>query len=492
MAPRLSAAALRPVVGSEEPSTTSYLPLVARRNISSPPPLSPDCPFGLQIAALHQIGASSSQSGAPGARIAGRAAEAGDQAFASLVEALEASGACWTRVRFQWLWMQPEPPPADYASWSFYDETLGLLADTGVRMLAIVDDAPDWAADLPCDTIYEERLDDFADFLQDLVSRYKEPPWNIHHWELRNEPDGTREERVGQGCGGFDGDRYGTMLSVAYPAIKAVDPEATILMGGLAHDFFYADGGPFYRYFADGVMAAGGSAFLDALNIHYFPSFAPEWEQWAPDNAPTCGIVDDGQGSTYESWGIDIIAKSNHLRNRMNVCFGVAKPLWITELAERGSAGDEKSLVNQARYVIKGNVRALAAGAEQITWFALVSPPYDPHQQGLLYEDDWSPKPAFYAYQALTSELAGREYYLTIDEPDVEGYSFRRPQGPDTTVVWGTGTWTVDPAGAVRVVDRYGQPRTIRDGGPEDRDGVQNGKVQLAVTNDPVFVSRSE
>jgi len=34
--------------------------------------------------------------------------------------------------------------------------------------------------------------------------------------------------------------------------------------------------GPFYRYFLDDVMKAGGADYLDVLNFHYFPDFHAE------------------------------------------------------------------------------------------------------------------------------------------------------------------------------------------------------------------------
>jgi hypothetical protein len=286
---------------------------------------------------------------------------------------------------------------------------------------------------------------------------------------------------------------------VAYEAIKAADPEATVLMGGVAYDWFLEYGGPFFRYFPDSVMASGGAEYFDALNFHYFPDFYREWERWDPASedrlngwlpAPTCGDLFDGLGTAYEAGGIDLIAKANHFRNRMDTCFGVDKPIWLTELGEHGRAGDPNSLAQQARYVIQGTTRGLAAGIQNITWFVLVSPPYDAHEQGLLYEDDWSPKPAYYAYQTLTRELAGYTYSHTLDALDVEGYVFRDDRGQEKTVAWGSGRVTFAPASLLRIVDRGGNVTVVEDGSAGDMDGSQNGEVVLQMVADPVFVLR--
>ena len=300
------------------------------------------------------------------------------------------------------------------------------------------------------------------------------------------------------------------MLAVAYPAIKAADPEATVLMGGLAHEEFLEDGGRFNRYFADDVMVTLNQYDLDALdglNIHYFPDFQWEWERWDPNSperrggwlpAPTCGNVYDGQGTVYEAGGIDVIAKASHFRNRLHACFGVDKPLWITELGAHGHARYPGSLVRQARYVIQGHARGLAAGVEHITWYVLVDPPYETGELGLLYQDDWSPKPAFHAYQALTSELAGYTYAYTLDVQGVEGYVFRDRARREKTVAWrmvaahssDSVPLAFAPASSLRVVDRWGSETYVEDGGPRDEDGEKNGVVVLGMTSEPVFVSQ--
>ncbi|MBE9508132.1 MAG: hypothetical protein IMY86_08785, partial [Chloroflexi bacterium] len=373
----------------------------------------------------------------------------------------------------------------------------------GGRLTATVAAAPDWAwaagAEVPCPPITPtHHLDEFARFLTDLVDRYKRPPYYIKHWELFNEPDyggGPEGHDNGLACWGNYGDLYAQMLAVAYPAIKAADPEATVLMGGVAHDRFTVPGpGPFLRYFPDEVMENGGGAYMDVLNFHYFQDFHAEWERWVPEgNPPTCGIVDDGVGTPYEASGIDLIAKTNHFRNRMSTCFGVDKPIWVTEMAEHGfpdySDDDPESLAGQARYVIQGSVRGLAAGAENLTWYALSTPDDDYEFQ--LLDKEWTPKPAFHTYQTLTSELSGYEYARTLDVPDVEGYVFEDSSQQEKTAAWGSGTLTFAPAGQLRVVDREGNVTFIVDGGPEDADGVENGAVELQLSADPVFVTVS-
>ena len=42
---------------------------------------------------------------------------------------------------------------------------------------------------------------------------------------------------------------YAQMLCAVYPAVKAASPNARIVLGGIAYDWFQEDGGPFVRGF---------------------------------------------------------------------------------------------------------------------------------------------------------------------------------------------------------------------------------------------------
>jgi hypothetical protein len=154
----------------------------------------------------------------------------------------------------------------------------------------------------------------------------------------------------------------------------------------------------------------------------------------------------------------------------------------------KGQPGNPGSLARQARYVIQGAVRALAAGAEHVTWFALTAPNDSGDHLDLLY-NDWTPKPAFYAYQALTSELTGYGYMRALDVSRGEGYVFENASGQERTVAWGRSTLTFGRANRLRVVDREGDVSTIRDGSSQDEDGAQNGEIELQLSDNPVFVT---
>jgi hypothetical protein len=455
-------------------------------------------PFSLQIAALHQV---TSAGGSTASSLRSLTAAEEQElfeaaAYSKLTDALRDSGAGWTRVYLQWADIEPNPPQAGQPSysWSWYDARLLALARSGVQMIVTIGVAPSWAAPTPCSPFYDQHYASFTRFVRDVVNRYKAAPYNVKVWELVNEPDGVSPEswQYGWGCWGMNGGQYAEMLKQVYPAIKSADPQATVLMGGLAYDHFseYRPLGcadivcNFNRYFVDDVMKSGGGDFFDALNFHYFPAFAPEWERWNIHPA-TCGDVHDGMGLGYYAGGIDLIAKTNHLRNRVDKCYKSSKPVWVTELAEHGYP---ETLVDQARYVIVGNVRALAAGVKNVTWYALVTV-NDEFEQGLL-DDNWNPKPGYRAYQTLTRQLTGYAFINSLPATDGEAYLFGNGCGQQRIVAWGTGNLTLTPAARLKEVDRQGTATVITDGGAGDADGVVNGSIRLQLSADPIFVTK--
>ena len=109
-------------------------------------------------------------------------------------------------------------------------------------------------------------------------------------------------------------------------------------------------------------------------------------------------------------------------------------------------------LGNQARYVFTVYARALAYGADNITWYALKivrSGQTEIDYQGLL-DDENNPKRAFWAYETLTRELKGYKYDRTLNWGNtVEAYVFSNPCGQEKIIAW------VNP-------DNSGEPREAK------------------------------
>ena len=157
-------------------------------------------------------------------------------------------GVYWVRFdAFEWDLIEPVQTVPPTFHWEYVDEgSLQRAGQNGLKVIAVVKYTPDWAQKYPgsgCGPIKSTAFTAFAEFLTEAVNRYKNPPYNIKYWELGNEIDApVYYERSVFGCWGdvndpyFGGEYYAQMLKAAYPAIKAADPEAQVLLGGLVLD----------------------------------------------------------------------------------------------------------------------------------------------------------------------------------------------------------------------------------------------------------------
>ena len=89
------------------PTVSIMLPIVMN-NYRDTPSCTLDSPFSLEIAAIHQISPAGGQAGTAEAEAAWLARY--EEGFPTLVEALERSGACWTRIEISWHKIQPDSP----------------------------------------------------------------------------------------------------------------------------------------------------------------------------------------------------------------------------------------------------------------------------------------------------------------------------------------------------------------------------------------------
>jgi len=384
----------------------------------------------------------------------------------------------WVRSEVAWRSVEPQNvSPAEYR-WKAVDDALAAVAEGGINMIGTINYNPDWAAESVTGPINPENLNDFAEFLTALVERYDgdgvdDDPCGrvVNYWEFYNEPDGHNNRW------GYDGDKYAQMLAVAYPAMKAADPETQIVFGGIAYDWFEDQGGPFVRSFLTDVLDAGGGAYFDIMNYHVYPAFAPNWTEKGP--------------GLYE--------KNEAIRNVL-ASYGLNKALMITESGAHSNndPGSPSTPKIQASYVVTLFTQAKAAGVDVMIWFMLYDPPdWYPQKNGLVTTS--TPpvhKPAFYTFQQSVEQLANANFdrELTgneLGDSEMLAYRFTKPDtGAALYAVWmnpvdtdKTAAFTVAGAQAI-VYDIFINSYTVND----SDDGQVDGQVTVTVGGDPLLI----
>lgn len=189
-----------------------------------------------------------------------------------------------------------------------YDQIVDRLAAREIRVLGLIDymsitwaDPSEWATDS-----FRER---FVARIQEIVTHYASRPNPIRHWEIWNEEDICVE---GGYCPRIDPEPYGRILVDAYHAIKAIDPGATVLLGGLSPKGFEHS----TNYLAELYATA---ALQDHYSLHGYHPFDvvachPYPEVFTDPNPGLSDVLND-----------DIKAV-------MNANGDSAKKVWLTEM----------------------------------------------------------------------------------------------------------------------------------------------------------------
>src|SRR3954470_17993642 len=149
-----------------------------------------------------------------------------------------------------WMWAEPAPPHDGVHTydWTRLDAEAGALAKHGLRWLPILDYSAHWAASDPADYHSPPTSnDDYAAYARAFAARYGRGGsfWSSHPelsplpvtaYEIWNEPDVASFWRPAPDPAG-----YADMYLKARAAIHEVDPQATVVVGGIAGNVKYVE-----------------------------------------------------------------------------------------------------------------------------------------------------------------------------------------------------------------------------------------------------------
>ncbi len=361
----------------------------------------------------------------------------------------------WVRFdAFEWDRIEPVQTVPPTFHWENVDEgSLQQASQNGLKVIAVVKYTPDWAQKYPgsvCGPIKSTAFAAFAEFLTEAVNRYKNPPYNIKYWELGNEIDApVYYERSVFGCWGdvndpyFGGEYYAQMLKAAYPAIKAADPQAQVLLGGLVLD--NPSEIPFsITLFFEGVLRGGGGPFFDLVNFHSYSYFT--------------GIPGLLYNPNWPGSPTSLPEKVSFLKSVLNR-YGLGnKPLINTETALYCDVNTDPCFETQAVFTAKAYAEGIALGLQGLVYYALKS---EWRLTGLLRPDN-TPRPSYLAFKTAADFLTLAQYRgpVTGYPGGIFGRSFSLYRGRSIDVIWSTDGAPQSvalPFGAT-AFDRYGNP----------------------------------
>jgi hypothetical protein len=294
------------------------------------------------------------------------------------LNAIQRLHAEWLRVDINWATIQDHGPTS--YNWAPIDRVVQGATARGLKVLGTIGYTPGWARPAGTAATHNPGPVQYAAFAAVATRHYA--AMGVHSYEVWNEPN-----QSGAWTPKPDPAAYTQLLRAAYPAIKGADPRATVVTGGTGPA--PNDGTQIAPLdFLNAVYASGGAGSFDAVAHHpyTFPANPGEAQAWSP---------------WYQMYGT-----APSLRSLMIAHGDGAKKIWATEFGAptSGPSGSYVSEAVQASMV----TRAISewrtypwAGPLFFFQGRDLYPNADSRENffGLL-RYDFSPKPAYAAYQA--------------------------------------------------------------------------------------------
>ncbi len=377
------------------------------------------------------------------------------------------AGSYWTRrTKVAWSLVETSQGARDWSGLGSLPDELTTAQGYGFSPILVIQSTPSWAQALPgysCGRLKADAIPAFAEFIYDLVIRYSVHPYNVKYWEIWNEPDVSptvvSAPDSGFGCWGdendpyYGGGYYTDVLKAVYPRIKAADPAAQVIVGGLLLDcnptlpgacppFDPANGkhGDRPAKYLEGILrhngANDGGQYFDGISFHAYDYYRINLGQ---------GYYTNYGWLTTEEDGPVMVAKVDYINNVL-AAYGVqGKFLMNTEVAlicgdfyaPPGGPGCEATdtspfEITKAYYLAQSFVVGQAMGLKGIIWYYV----FGWRNSGLLNRDR-TPRPAYRAFATAHHALSDAVFLRKITQfPGVEGDEFDRGNGRILWVLW--------------------------------------------------------
>lgn len=307
-------------------------------------------------------------------------------------------GISWIRANLSWGRSEPERGRFD---WKQGDDSSRLLKEYGMHAMFNLVYPPRWAVDRV--NMYGGNPADFGDYAA-FAARAAARYLHIRHWSIWNEPDAESHWEGG-------GAEFARLLKATAPAIRAANPEAKVLPGGVTGSPALAE--RFYRE----LQRAGARPDFDIYEYHY---------------------------------------RNIGLHRRLLREFGWRDmPLWNTEAAE----GAEK-----AAQLVRETVSGLAAGVERTFIFLYAIPMTRPEEfeefgPVVMVDNDGRPTGNFPVVYTMSRQLNGIRECRELSSGGLRLFSCRYRDGGPRYILWsstGARAATLKCGGELRITDATG------------------------------------
>lgn len=172
---------------------------------------------------------------------------------------VEDAGFRWVKQEFPW--REIEPAEKGAFDWSRTDRIMNQIDAHGLKVIVRLGVQPQWAGGGFPEVGPPNNLQDFADYVAAVATRYK---GRIDAYQIWNEPNLARE----WGNRPPNAAEYTEMLKISYETIKAIDPYPIVISAGLAPTTRNDDVARPDTYYIQEMYDAGAKPYFDALGAH--------------------------------------------------------------------------------------------------------------------------------------------------------------------------------------------------------------------------------
>lgn len=245
-----------------------------------------------------------------------------------------------TSVRFDANWASVQPASPEASNWGPLDQAVDSTRSAGMSVDLIIDGCPPWAA-VPGagENSFAQPASPtmYATWAAQVVERFA--PRGVKTYEIWNEPNIAQFWWPSPNPIAYTAD-----LKAAYSAIKAVDPSAFVISGGLSP---LIPGQSNYSpvAFLQAMYANGAKGYFDALGYH-------------PYSFPA---LPDTRGSA-SGWS-QMAHADPSLRGVMTSNGDADKPIWITEFGAPSGGPTGVGQIKQAT-----ELRQAIQNAKTVPW----------------------------------------------------------------------------------------------------------------------------
>jgi hypothetical protein len=293
------------------------------------------------------------------------------------LDEMQAMGVNDVRILLPWALMEPVP---GYDYWATADYIVNAADARGMGVLGVLNSTPSWAIPEGQPASYSTppaSNAQLADFASAVASRYA---GKVSAYEVWNEPNSFYGWSPTP-----DAAAYTEMLQTVYPAIKAADPNATVVGGVLISVTDYGDLTVNPINYLNQMYAAGAQGSFDALSFHPYQFTLPfSLGVYFGDAAP--------------------IVQMERMHEIMVANGDGDKLIWSTEYGTPTSVVDEATQAAMIQDYLSSWSQLDYAGPSFIyTTRDINTASTNPDDTFGVLRDDWSWKPAVYVIQQWTA-----------------------------------------------------------------------------------------